>query len=131
MNLVQVPQQISSLFQVQLVPFLGLIGALLIISLVRRLLKRRVLPRLRLLDLWPLFAMVVMPTLTIDEHGNTWLPALLCGWCVIGIVVLLGQLFKDGEVLLKHFFIIWWRIGDLYWLLGYVVALFYEIGIRL
>ncbi|USS87248.1 DUF3397 domain-containing protein [Fructilactobacillus hinvesii] len=131
MQMVQVPTSMSALFQLQIIPAIGLVLLGFIVSLIKRLSHQRWLKKVRLLDLCPLFAIWVIPGLTLTSHGNTWLPPLLSIWFGSGALLLMILFCKDGEIILKPFLIRWWRCGDLYWLACYLIALSYEIGIRL
>ncbi|USS90887.1 DUF3397 family protein [Fructilactobacillus carniphilus] len=131
MHLVQVPNSISALLQLQLVPLVVFLVVALLLSFTKRVSHQRFFTKLKVIDVLPLFAIAVLPLFNIDAHGNTWLPLLLSIWFGSGALLLVIWFFKDGEILLKPFLIAWWRLGDLYWLACYVIALIYEIGIRL
>ncbi|USS86385.1 DUF3397 domain-containing protein [Fructilactobacillus cliffordii] len=131
MHMVHVPGSISTLLQLQLVPLVIFLVVALLLSFLKRLSHQRFFTKLKVVDVWPFFAITMLPLLTIDAHGNTWLPLLLSVWFGSGALLLVIWFFKDGEILLKPFLIAWWRLGDLYWLACYVIALIYEIGFRL
>ncbi|NLR09336.1 MULTISPECIES: DUF3397 family protein [Lactobacillaceae] len=94
------------------------IGFLLIRG-AKGLLRRRWPAWLSTWDLMaPLFLLCAL--ILIPAGAGTIMPWLVIGWMVIGIVVTLMQVIRNHEILYPSFFKTFWRLTDLYWLLGFV-----------
>ncbi|MEN3241655.1 DUF3397 family protein [Fructilactobacillus sanfranciscensis] len=122
MSLISYPQTLSELFASQCKPLLGLIISCLILSIIKRMLNNRHLNRVKLIDLFPVFAIIAIPILTINGQGNTFLPILIFIWMIIGIIWIIYLIFSRGELVLKKYLIAFWRFGDLYWLFFYFLS---------
>lgn len=127
MTLIAYPQTFDELVKSQSKPFLGLLIVGLLLIILKRVINNPRLNWVKPIDLFPVFAIIAIPLLTIDRHGNSFLPFLICLWMIIGIVWIIYQLGSTGELVLKRFLIAFWRFGDLYWLFFYVASFIIKI----
>lgn len=127
MTLIAYPHTLSELFASQVKPVFGLLVCGLILVVMKRILNQPRLNRLKPIDLFPIFAMIAIPILTINQHGNTFLPGLICLWMIIGMIWIIYQIISTGELVLKKFLLAFWRFSDLYWLFFYVTSFVVKI----
>lgn len=127
MYLINYPKNIDELFASQGKLVLGLLISGFILVLLKRVINRPCLNRIKAIDIFPIFALIAIPVLTLNQHGNTYLPSLIFLWMMIGIVWILYLIFTTGDLILKRFLIAFWRFSDLYWLFFYVVCFAYKL----
>ncbi|WP_429971264.1 DUF3397 family protein [Fructilactobacillus sp. Tb1] len=127
MSLISYPETTHQILTSQRAPFLILIIGILILLILKRTLKSSRIKRIKAIDLFPFFAIVAIPILTLNSHGNTLLPILVFVWMLIGLGWILYQVISTGDFVIKKFLIAFWRMSDLYWLILYVIS----FGIKL
>ncbi|HIW71910.1 MAG TPA: DUF3397 family protein [Candidatus Levilactobacillus faecigallinarum] len=109
----------------------GQLGILLIgwlvIRTARRLLRQR-WPQA--VTTWDLMApLLVICSIILIPHGaGLILPWLVMGWMAIGIGVALLQAIHNHELLYPTFFKTFWRITDLYWVIGFSLCFLLTIS---
>lgn len=94
---------------------------------VKRLLGHRWPTGLSVWDLMsPLFLFCAV---ALIPHGaGIVLPWLVIGWMAIGILVTIIQAVQDHEIIYPTFFKTFWRLTDLYWVLGFTVCFLLAIS---
>ncbi|WP_125763102.1 MULTISPECIES: DUF3397 family protein [Levilactobacillus] len=99
----------------------------LLIRGVKRLLKKHWPAQL---NTWDLMAPIFIGTslLLIPAGAGQILPWLIIGWMAIGIVVTLLQAIHNKELLYSTFFRTFWRLTDLYWVVGFAACFLVVIG---
>lgn len=96
------------------------IGFLLIRG-VKTLLRKRWPTGLSTWDLMaPLFLLGALNL--IPAGSGVIMPWLVIGWMAVGILVAVMQAIRNHEILYSSFFKTFWRLTDLYWLLGFIVC---------
>lgn len=91
----------------------------LVITGVRRLSRRRWPAALLTWDLMTPLLIICSLLLVPSGAGNAF-PWLVMGWMLIGIGVALTQAIHNHELLYPQFMKTFWRLSDLYWLIGFV-----------
>ncbi|KRL94769.1 DUF3397 family protein [Levilactobacillus hammesii] len=98
-----------------------LVIGFLVIRGVKHLLRKRWPTWLSTWDLMaPLFLLCAL--ILIPVGAGQIMPWLIIGWMAIGIIVTLMQAIRNHEILYSTFFKTFWRLTDLYWLLGFSVC---------
>ncbi|MGX6429043.1 DUF3397 family protein [Levilactobacillus yonginensis] len=99
----------------------------LLIRLVKRVFGKHWPAQVNTWDL--MTPLLLLCSLLLIPHGaGTLLPWLVIGWMAIGIMVTLIQAIHNKELLYPTFFRTFWRLTDLYWIIGFVVCFIVAIS---
>lgn len=79
---------------------------------------------------WDLFTplLIICSVVLIPQGAGVVLPWIVMGWTVIGMGVALLQGLHNHELIYPTFFKTFWRLSDLYWLVGFVICFLLTIS---
>lgn len=104
-----------------------LIAGWLVMTGIRRGFRKRWPPAIVTWDLMtPL--LIICSILLIPSGSGEVLPWLVIGWMLIGIGVALAQAIHNHELLYPQFLKTFWRLSDLYWVVGFGVCFLLTIS---
>ncbi|MCW3778011.1 DUF3397 domain-containing protein [Levilactobacillus namurensis] len=63
--------------------------------------------------------LIICSLLLIPAGAGRWLPWLVMGWMVLGMGVAIVQAIRRHELLYPVFFKTFWRLTDVYWVVGF------------
>ena len=109
--------------------FLLQIVILLLALIFLVLLKRRWLTgthlKIKVIDVVPLFILRYLHSLTVTRSGFSIVPYVIMIWILLGAAVLIFEVYISHRFRYGRFYINFWRTGDLYLLLVWIITGFY------
>lgn len=115
----------------KLLPFFGtwygsiilIFGYILILTLLKRILRKNWPKRLQIIDFLPPLLLLLTHILSVREFNLSITPFIIFSWCLIGIASALMYAYRDGELIYAKFFKTIWKITDIYMLGWYLLML--------
>ena len=101
---------------------LSLVLMSIVILLIQRLLHFFWPKRLRYYDFWPLLTLY----LSVLNLSLNWFAYAVIGWTLIGIILVIGIIIRQGELLYRQFSPIFWRFTVVYSTIVYICSIIYR-----
>ena len=107
------------LFLLQILIFLGCSSLLHILKVI---FGKLMLIKPRVIDAAPIMTLFFIHFLTKTERGYSLVPGLIIVWTLIGLGLLINRAFFQLRLDHRTFYLTFWRIGDLFWLLAWLIV---------
>lgn len=121
----------GSVFLTVILQILIFIIFCLVVKLVKIIFKQKLIQRFKYLDLIPLFSLFFIKSLTTNQHGYSLLPFFILFWSIFGIGLLFLITKKYKELVLRRFWVVFWRFGDLFLGFSWLIIIIYRFLIIL
>lgn len=78
--------------------------------------------KIKVIDVVPFFILWYLHNLTITRSGFSIVPYVVMVWILLGAVVLVFEVYISHRFRYGRFYVNFWRIGDLYLLLVWMIT---------
>ncbi|MBD5069379.1 MAG: DUF3397 domain-containing protein [Lactobacillus sp.] len=106
------------------VTLISLILLWIVLSFLKRYLKKIWPKKLRVVDIMMLFLVVAIAQLSVELTGLSLLPFLAFAVSAYGLALTVYLVYTEDDFRLKRFIVVYWRTLDILMLLVYCVLLF-------
>lgn len=103
---------------------ISLILLWIVLSFLKRYLKKIWPKKLRVVDIMMLFLVVAIAQLSVELTGLSLLPFLAFAVSAYGLALTVYLVYTEDDFRLKRFIVVYWRTLDILMLLVYCVLLF-------
>ena len=103
---------------------ISLILIWIVLSFLKRYLKKIWPKKLRVVDIMMLFLVVAIAQLSVELTGLSLLPFLAFAVSAYGLALTVYLVYTEDDFRLKRFIVVYWRTLDILMLLVYCVLLF-------
>lgn len=118
---------LGNVFLTFLLQIIICLGFYLILKIIKLFIKNKLVQKIKYYDLIPIFSFFFIKQLTINQHGYSLLPYIILIWSIFGIVLLFMITKNYKELILKRFWLIFWRLGDLLLGFSWILSIIYKI----
>lgn len=110
------------MFGLFLLQALVLFMILIFLQFIKRFYFANAPLKIKAMDIVPFFALWYLHNLTVNASGFSIVPYVVMFWILLGAVILIIEVFILHRFKYGRFYVNFWRIGDLYLLLIWIIV---------